>query len=115
MTLAFHMDADTALEAYDLFQFYDADTEEKRIEVIKQMIQQGYKITVFSTNRTPEQIVSDQAKHGKVLYVKADGVPTIRGGEDGEERLQDKDYEFCPDCERPFWDCTCHNDDTSSS
>ena len=113
MTLAFHMDGETALEAYDLFTFYGADTEEKRIEVIKQMIQQGYNITVFTTSRSPEQVVNDYTKHGSVLYMKSDGTTEIRRQPDGEERLQNKDYGICPDCERPNWDCSCNYDNPS--
>lgn len=115
MTLGFYMDAEAAEDAFRLFQFYDADTEEKRIEVLKEMVLMGYKISIFQTKRDPEQVIQDHLKHGNILHIKSDETQELRSKDDGEERLQNKDYEFCPGCERPLWDCACNNDDASSS
>lgn len=70
MTLAFHMDAETALEVYQLFSFYKAETEEQRVALLAELAANGYPITVFETSRTPDEIAKDHAKHGNVLYVK---------------------------------------------
>ncbi len=70
MTLAFHMTADVALDFFELVETFGIKTQEDRIELIKTMIDEGYKITVFETNRTPQQIADDAAKHGRVLVIK---------------------------------------------
>lgn len=115
MTLAFHMDSDTAVTAYELFQSCHADTEEQRIRIIKLMIEHGYQISVFSTNRTPEQIVEDQAKHGSVLYVKDNGVPELKGEDHGQKGIQGEDTQFCNYCGGYYKNCSCYYDDTSST
>ena|ERR1019366_3086358 len=115
MTLAFRMDVETAVEAYHMFKFYGAETEDQRVDVLAIMIKQGFEISVMETGRTPDQILDDSTKHGSVLYMKEDGIHMIRRQSDGEERVQDEDYGICPNCERPNWDCSCYPNDTSSS
>jgi len=48
--------------------------ERSRVAVLKYLIEQGYKISVIKTDRTPDQIARDAVKHyGKVGYFKISG------------------------------------------
>jgi hypothetical protein len=70
MTIAFNFTVDDALEFFMRCKDANADTEEERLGIIKQMLLEGRKIGAFRTNRSPDEIAKDYAKHGKVLQIK---------------------------------------------
>lgn len=73
MTLAFHMTADQALQFFELVEELGLKTENERIALLREMIAEGFDISIFQTNRSPEQIAKDYAKHGDVLHIKLEG------------------------------------------
>jgi hypothetical protein len=83
VTIAFHMDADQALKFFELCEEFHLETEDERIELLKEMIAAGFDISVFETKRSPEQIAKDYSKHGNVLYLKL--------GDRDESKIDKKD------------------------
>lgn len=70
MTEMFYMTATEALEFFERVKLLKADTEEERVKLLIQMINEGSKISIGHTERDKEQILKDYSKHGRVLYIK---------------------------------------------
>jgi len=70
MTLQFVADAEVYEEFFTRVQLLVEDTEENRTHLLLDMVEEGYPITVMKTNRTPDEVVRDYAKHGNVLRIK---------------------------------------------
>ena len=70
MTLAFRMDLNTAIKFYDMCNELHLESEDERLDLLSEMIAARFDISVFKTNRTPDQIATDHSKHGNVLYLK---------------------------------------------
>jgi len=64
------MSAEAALEFFERVHELEEDTEDARIEIIEDLIEERYEISVFKTGRTPDQIAADYSRHGNVLHIK---------------------------------------------
>lgn len=71
MTTQFIMTATVLEEFFLRVKELEVDSEYNRIRLILNMIAEGFPITVIKTERSPEQVVEDYAKHGDVLYLRA--------------------------------------------
>jgi len=69
MTLAFHGSADTFLKFFEEVQKRGLETEEERVKLLLEMMEEGEKISTWHTERSKEQIVEDYRKHGNVLWI----------------------------------------------
>jgi len=65
----FQMSAETALTFYERCDEREAHTEEQRVKIITEMVEEGYNISISKTNRTKDQYVKDLAKEFKVMSI----------------------------------------------
>lgn len=65
------MTVDTALEFYKRCNEQNADTEEKRMDILTALAREGRMESVIATGRSKDQVVEDLKKnYGNILHVK---------------------------------------------
>jgi signal recognition particle GTPase len=69
--IVWRMTADTAMKFYERCVERNAQTEEERVQILKELKDEMLSVSV--TKRTTEQLIEDLKQHGDILVVRPNG------------------------------------------
>ena len=71
-TIVWTMTADTAMEFFQRCTDRKAETEDERMAVLVELMEEGKMTSVVATDKSKEEYIQDKAKHFKILEVGTD-------------------------------------------